>query len=114
MMREPLPIIRLNEGDAVAFPAAFGDNFLRRCSRSTLGEAASYWTPVESEIKQSEAIFAAYRGSSRPTDRLLQRWPDLRLYHRQYIGVVRDGKMSIYSSFLPAGGPGEKDWRQRP
>lgn len=96
------------------FPPAFGDSLLTQCSRSSLGRGESYWAPAESDIRRTEEIFAEYRKNNAPADKLVHGWPDLRRYHRQSVGVVRAGKKSIYSNFLPADGSGEQDWRQRP
>ena len=114
MLKEPLPVVHLRWGDSVIFPSVFGDRFLLQCSRSTLGKGDSYWAPVDADVEKAEAIFSQYRKLNRPTAELLLAWPDLRTYHRQVVGVVRGGKKTLYSNFLPSDGIGKDDWRQQP
>jgi hypothetical protein len=113
-VKDPLPLLESKWGDAVVFPADFGDRFLHQCSRSTLGAGDSYWVPETSDIEAAEAIFLKYREQNRPEDEQMQGWPELDKYHRQYVGVRRGDKKMLYANFLPANSIGENDWRQRP
>jgi hypothetical protein len=114
MVKDPLPLVPLPRGEGVIFPAAFGQYFTSQCSRSTLGTGDSYWVPETSDVEKAEKIFQAYSRRNRPKAERLERWPDLRGYRRQYIGVVRGEKKTLYANFLPAFENLGEDWRQRP
>ena len=113
-VKDPLPLVRLARGEAVIFPAAFGDSFLHQCSRSTLGKGDSYWVPDASEVEKAESIFRKYAKKNQPTAELLRQWPDLRVYRRQYIGVVRGDRKTLYANFFPASENVGGEWRQQP
>ena len=76
-------------------PPAAAPSLLCQCSRETLGPPDGYWTPTLTDIAELENGLPDYL-RDHPRYALPQRWSDLTLYGRLYLGVVRSGARAIY------------------
>jgi len=123
-VRDRLPFARTQWGDGVIFPPAFGDHLVGGCSRESLGPGDAYWQPTERDVQQAERIVAEYMSQHKldssevhtwPDQPGPEKWPDLKGYQRQYMGVIRGTHRTIYASFVPAKEAlADEHWRRRP
>ena len=86
----------------VILPASHGAALLKQCSRSTPQNVSEFWQPSQSQIavlEKSLPNFILARATRH------EPIPDLRPYHRQYVGVVVNGERLIYGNFYPSEKP---------
>jgi hypothetical protein len=107
--QQQLPVVTTQWGDGVIFPPVFGPRLLAQCSRATLGAGSGYWLVPRADIEIVESVVAAYV-NKKTTEVSVT---DLQSYQRQYVGVMRANKKSIYVSFIPSAATGE-EWRSVP
>jgi hypothetical protein len=79
-------------------PVNAGQSLLRQCSRGT-PNVSQFWNPSPEQIQKLESLLPQYvrRGTDRNPN-----IPDNVEYHRQYVGIVVNGKRLIYGNFYPA------------
>lgn len=110
---EPLAIVHTASGDGVVVPPSWGDKLLEPCSRSTLGKGDEYWQPELSDVAAMEVAFANHRRQE-PAPEKLGAWPEVLSYGRQYVGVTRGDRRTVYASFIPAESLQDDWWRRKP
>ena len=123
-VRDPLPVVQTRWGEGVILPAVFGDALVRPCSRESMGLGDSYWQPTERDVYEAEQIVSAYMSEhgldasevhTWPNQPMPETWPDLKQFQRQYVGVIRGTKRTLYASFVPAAeARSDENWRRRP
>lgn len=82
--------------EATILPANQAANVLKQCSRKTIKDADSFWTPTTEEIASLEHLlpnFLANSGVDKPSAALSS-------YCRQYVGVTTHGRRLIYGNFF--------------
>lgn len=79
-------------------PVNAGQSLLRQCSRGT-PNVSQFWNPSPEQIQKLESLLPQYLRHG--TDRNPS-IPDNVEYHRQYVGIVVNGKRLIYGNFYPA------------
>jgi hypothetical protein len=70
---------------------------LHQCSRRTINDVDSYWTPTTKDIVTLEHTlhdFLSKSGVVKPSAPLAS-------YYRQYVGVTTHGRRLIYGNFFP-------------
>ena len=93
------PEMRLPGAGLFILPASAGQSLLRQCSRGTPANVSQFWNPSPEQIQKLESLLPQYLRQG--TDRNAS-IPGNVEYHRQYIGIVVDGKRLIYGNFYPA------------
>lgn len=96
----------LPEGVKV-IPGNYVDEMLNQCSRSAPKKGEDTWMPSASDLQEFEVEVSAKLPSQ--LDRISRLMPTEREelsgfpsdFHREYIGIVRNGKKYIYGSFGP-------------
>lgn len=85
---------------AVILPGSAAKSLLNQCSRSapSLGEAT--WQPGWTDIAALEALLPQALAAD-PRARGLDTANAPRGWHRQYVGITRNGRQFIYGSFFP-------------
>jgi hypothetical protein len=80
-------------------PVNAGQSLLRQCSRETPANVSQFWNPSPEQIRKLESLLPQYvrHGTDRNPN-----IPDNVEYHRQYVGIVVNGKRLIYGNFYPA------------
>ena len=80
-------------------PVNAGQSLLRQCSRETPANVSQFWNPSPEQIRKLESLLPQYvrHGVDRNPN-----IPDNVEYHRQYVGIVVNGKRLIYGNFYPA------------
>ncbi len=80
-------------------PVNAGQSLLRQCSRGTPANVSQFWNPSSEQIQKLEVLLPDYvRQSSDRKPNI----SDHMEYHRQYVGIVVNGKRLIYGNFYPA------------
>jgi hypothetical protein len=82
-------------GFSFVLPLDSGPALLRQCSRSTPKNVTGYWEPSERDVQAMESALVKYLGSLAVDESPARR----ARFHRQYIGIVREGVRLIYGSF---------------
>jgi len=77
-------------------PANVGPALLRQCSRAAPSNVTEFWVPAEADIVDLEQRLSAYLLQVHSTK------PPANSYHRQYIGIIRNGTRLIYGNYYPA------------
>jgi hypothetical protein len=113
----PLDIVTVGQVNGVVLPVALAPQVLRQCSRATLGPGESYWMPSVRDIARLEAGIKSFV-QQHPDPYGQNVWQDLDGFVRQYAGLVRDGRKTIYVNLFPAdvfraGNNLQEDWRRR-
>ena len=93
------PEMKLPGTGAFILPVNAGQSLLRQCSRGTPANVSQFWNPSPEQIRKLESLLPQYlrHGTDRNPN-----IPDNVEYHRQYVGIVVDGKRLIYGNFYPA------------
>jgi hypothetical protein len=80
-------------------PVNAGQSLLRQCSRETPANVSQFWNPSSEQIQKLEFLLPKYvrDGAGRKPS-----IKDGLEYHRQYVGIVVNGKRLIYGNFYPA------------
>jgi hypothetical protein len=108
--------------DAVVLPGSMVATMLRQCSRSAPAAGEGTWQPGEEDIAALEAALPPILLARReihvehyPSEPEWARFPHG--WQRQYVGIVRGGRRSIYGNFysreLSAQAEGDQ-WRREP
>ncbi|MBB3997531.1 hypothetical protein [Aureimonas pseudogalii] len=90
-----------------------GMGILDQCSRSSPPAGNGIWTPTSADIAALEALLPdaigeTWEGHGLDVSQLQNQ------YHRQYVGIVRDGKRYLYGNVFPLGSEeGLFDWHRR-
>ncbi len=91
--------MRLPGAGAFILPVNAGESLLRQCSRGTPANVSQFWNPSPEQIRKLESLLPQYvRSGSERNPNI----PHNVEYHRQYVGIVVDGKRLIYGNFYPA------------
>jgi hypothetical protein len=109
--------------DAVVLPGSTVATMLRQCSRSAPAAGEGTWQPREEDIAALEAALPPILLARReirvehyPSEPEWARFPHG--WQRQYIGIVRGGRRSIYGNFFPREtarvGDDAQRWRREP
>jgi hypothetical protein len=88
-----------------------GQSLLRQCSRDAPANVSQFWDPSGEQIQKLELLLPKYVGNDAGQK---LRIPGNVEYHRQYIGIVVNGKRLIYGNFYPADFPDYLDEKSRP
>jgi hypothetical protein len=83
--------------EATILSAHQAANVLKQCSRETIKDADSFWTPTTEDIASLEHLlpdFLANSGVVKPSAALSS-------YYRQYVGVTIHGRRLILWELLP-------------
>ena len=93
------PAMKLPGAGVFILPVNAGQSLLRQCSRGTPANVSQFWNPSPEQIQKLESLLPQYvrHGADRNPN-----IPDNVEYHRQYVGIVVDGKRLIYGNFYPA------------
>jgi hypothetical protein len=93
------PEMKLPGTGAFILPVNAGQSLLRQCSRGTPANVSQFWNPSPEQIRKLESLLPQYlrHGTDRNPN-----IPENVEYHRQYVGIVVDGKRLIYGNFYPA------------
>jgi hypothetical protein len=93
------PQMKLPGAGVFILPVNAGQSLLRQCSRETPANVSQFWNPSPEQIRKLESLLPQYvrRGADRNPN-----IPDNVEYHRQYVGIVVNGKRLIYGNFYPA------------
>ena len=91
--------MKLPGAGAFILPVNAGQSLLRQCSRGTPANVSQFWNPSPEQIRRLESLLPQYlrHGTDRNPN-----IPENVEYHRQYVGIVVDGKRLIYGNFYPA------------
>ena len=94
------PEIRLSAAGTFILPVGAGLTLLKQCSRDAPANVSQFWNPSAAQIERLERLLPTYvRGGADPRRHV----PGNVEYHRQYLGIVVDGRRLIYGNFYPAG-----------
>lgn len=93
------PEMKLPGAGVFILPVNAGQSLLRQCSRETPTNVSQFWNPSPEQIQKLESLLPQYvrHGTDRNPN-----IPDNVEYHRQYVGIVVNGKRLIYGNFYPA------------
>jgi hypothetical protein len=78
-------------------PVSAGQSLLRQCSRSSPSKVSQFWSPSLEQIQRLERALPTYLRVEGRTPVIA----DTVAYHRQYVGIVVNGKRLIYGNFYP-------------
>ena len=92
-------------------PADAGRSLLGQCSRDAPANVSQFWDPSGEQIGRLEFLLPKYVGNDAGQK---LRIPDNVEYHRQYVGIVVNGKRLIYGNFYPANFPDYLDEKSKP
>jgi hypothetical protein len=92
-------------------PADAGRSLLGQCSRDAPANVSQFWDPSGEQIRRLEFLLPKYVGNDAGQK---LRIPDNVEYHRQYVGIVVNGKRLIYGNFYPANFPDYLDEKSKP
>jgi len=115
-LNQPLDVISIDGVEGVILPLSLAPVVLFQCSRPILGEGDSFWIPEISQIKTLEEKLPQYIFEQARGGPIFDEWKDLHRFKRQYAGIIREGKKSIYVNFFPkadSGGYTEENWRHQ-
>jgi hypothetical protein len=94
----PAAQMQLPSGGLFILPVSAGQSLLRQCSRSSPSNVSQFWSPSLEQIQRLEHDLPMY---VRPGDGRKPVIADTVQYHRQYVGIVVNGKRLIYGNFYP-------------
>jgi hypothetical protein len=93
------PQIRLSASGTFILPVDAGLSLLKQCSRDAPDRVSQFWNPSTAQIGRLERLLPQYvRAGSDPRRHVARNVE----YHRQYVGIVVDGRRLIYGNFYPA------------
>ncbi|HEX4586151.1 MAG TPA: hypothetical protein VH183_15080 [Burkholderiaceae bacterium] len=91
--------IKLPGTGTFILPVDAGRSLLKQCSRDTPANVSQFWNPSAQQIEKLESLLPKYvRDGANPRSSI----PGNVEYHRQYVGIVVNGKRLIYGNFYPA------------
>jgi hypothetical protein len=85
-------------GGVFILPTSAGQSLLRQCSRSSPANVSHFWNPSLEQIRRLERALPGYVRSSEGRKPVIASTVE---YHRQYVGIVVNGKHLIYGNFYP-------------
>jgi hypothetical protein len=94
---QPAPMALPLGGRFILSPNA-GQSLLRQCSRSSPANVSQFWNPSVEQIQRLERALPGYLRSSEGRKPVIATTVE---YHRQYVGIVVNGKRLIYGNFYP-------------
>jgi len=105
------PQIKLPGSGLFILPVDAGQSLLRQCSRAAPANVSQFWNPSPEQIQKLELLLPKYvrYGAGRKPG-----IPDDVEYHRQYVGIVVNGKRLIYGNFYPVSVSGYFDEKSTP
>lgn len=106
-------VIRVGASEGVVFSADKGAQLLEPCSRERPAKPDGYWLPAVADIQSFEAALPDFL-KSHPPPRGAGALDDVASYKRQYVGVLRGNRRSIYANFLIYHLTGMDDWATDP
>lgn len=86
---------------AFIMPTTSLKDMLAQCSRSTPQNVTGAWQPTAEQITFLENRLVTYLERREKEAQAVP--PRTRSYHRQYIGIVANGKQLIYGNYYPFG-----------
>lgn len=90
-----------DRGARFVLPPQQGGALLRQCSRPAPQGITGFWVPTDQEIAELEKRLVPFL-KSRPAGAALL---PLARYHRQYVGLIKNGERYIYGNFyVPSAG----------
>jgi hypothetical protein len=84
-----------------------GPSLLQQCSRNAPEGIKEFWLPSAKDISNLERKLVPYLATRAKSGAAVP--PQDVTYHRQYVGLVRDGVRLIYGNFYPGGAPHERE-----
>jgi len=102
---------------AVILPVGETEALLHQCSRATPAPFQGTWQPQPADIARLEAILPKAIISEQPRGgRFRMNAFSPTNWNRQYVGLVRQGRLYIYGNYFPANTDREADmrWRTEP
>lgn len=90
--------VRLPSGGYFILPLSAGQSLLRQCSRSSPSNVSEFWSPSLEQIGKLEQALPAYLRFSEGRKPVIAATAQ---YHRQYVGIVVNGRRLIYGNFYP-------------
>lgn len=99
------------DGEYVLFDRSKTAAMLRQCSRDAPAPGEAGWTPLAGDIIALEAALPTMLAAQIARRPAFASAPHGWL--RQYVGIVRDGRRTIYGNFVPKGA-GAGRWRTEP
>jgi hypothetical protein len=103
--------IKLPGAGTFILPADAGRSLLGQCSRDAPANVSQFWDPSGEQIRRLEFLLPKYLGNDAVQKLHI---PDNVEYHRQYVGIVVNGKRLIYGNFYPANFPDYLDEKSKP
>jgi hypothetical protein len=91
--------IKLPGAGTFILPDHAGRSLLKQCSRDTPANVSQFWNPSTQQIQKLESLLPKYLRDGADPRRSI---PSNVEYHRQYVGIVVNGKRLIYGNFYPA------------
>jgi hypothetical protein len=85
-------------GGRFILPVSAGQSLLRQCSRSSPPNVSQFWSPSVEQIQRLERALPGYVRSSEGRKPVIAHTVE---YHRQYVGIIVNGKRLIYGNFYP-------------
>jgi len=111
VLSESLEILKFNNIEGIVLPVSLAREVLIQCSRPTLGKAEAFWEPSVSDLIPLEEKLVSFvkKNASQVSP---NQWEQLEKYKRQYAGIIRNGKKSIYVNLFPYMGE-RVEWRRQ-
>ena len=96
-LAQPAPM-KLPVGGLFILPISAGQSLLRQCSRSSPSNVSQFWSPSLEQIQRLERALPGYVRFNEGRKPVIAHTVE---YHRQYVGIVVNGKRLIYGNFYP-------------
>jgi hypothetical protein len=111
LLDTPLQVVSIEGAEGVILPVAIAGQILDQCSRTTLGKCEGYWLPTLKDIEPIEKNLSAYV-KAHPDKGYPNQWKQLDKFRRQYAGLIRNGKKTIYVNLFPKRDDPKLYWRK--
>lgn len=105
-------IIHIGTAEGVVISAEKASQLLEPCSRERPARADDYWVPGVEDLRALEQMLPQFLESNLRSSG--PRFPDLGTYKRQYVGIVRGGRRSIYVNVFPDHPVATPEWTTDP
>jgi hypothetical protein len=90
--------VQLPSSGLFILPVSAGQSVLRQCSRSSPSNVSQFWSPSLEQIQRLESALSTYiRLGDGPKPVIANSVQ----YHRQYVGIIVNGRRLIYGNFYP-------------
>jgi hypothetical protein len=98
---ESLAVINMGGAEGVILPVSHAPTTLTQCSRRTLGPGEGYWQPTIEDLRPLERHLSAFVRDN-PNSMYPNQWQELSKFKRQYAGIIRNDKKTIYVNLFPS------------